>query len=886
MCGGAWKGRSRMTTAMDDDPPGPTRRLSLEERDMPLGTPDTSAARPGRPGNGWWSRVLDLGLVLWVVRIPLASVAFGLLLMAGVTQAQDTLVDVAMAGAPLAARAGLSAAIAGLLLATFLLWAVPVHYAARLLVETDAGLAALRLRRTRKQAAPVALGGITPAGDTLPERSAYDDGATGSRPAASASDAPPEADRWTAFILREIPRLLGALTFVAFAIGAAQATGNLPTLADTAVAEAARGQLQIICIVMLAAVPAFFLYAVARGRLARTGPLNAFDGAVGRVFGGVFRLLGIAPRASDPQADLHATGRLLLLGYALGVIAILVADPLWLARRLPLALSVPLIFGGWVPLMAYLSSIGRRFHFPFVTALLLVGAVGVHLMGDNHKVRTLLAGEPSYRRTTLETAVFLWMRANGCADDAATCPRPVIVAAAGGASRAGFFTASVIGHFLDAPRHRDGFTLIRADGSQLVRGPQDDGRISPQAATVLGTANIGNRFFAISGVSGGAYGAAVTAAALGTRTDGQMPCGAASPPYWFGGKVTTWQDCLESLTSGDYLTATFFGLAFHDQVQMFLEDRAALLEQSWEQRFADIATLGAAANPQRLALPLLTAEREPGVWAPYLILNGTSVETGQRIVTTDLQPTYAARSACPSGGPRLECPLFTHTIDFHGLLRGDLDVRLSTAALNSARFPVISPPGSIYQESRDVVDRIVDGGYFENFGAQSALELARAMMDVAPRLAPFILVISNDPQSALTEERTARGVVVPDADEQVWLPEATAPLGAIGAVRSGRGRLAVADAGRWLDGRLAPHCRNNVVQIKVWPEARDGTCPLGAASPRKVRDVSMSWWLSKPVQMNLREQLEHTTDRCNNDAAVAAVWTALATSSAACLPAP
>lgn len=835
-------------------------------QDPALGTNPNAPLAPARPGPRpgllarAWSRVLDVGLVLWVLRIPLLSVVIGLLLMASVTQAQDTLVEVAMAGAPLAVAAGFSAAIAGLLAATFLLWAVPLHYAGRLLLETDAGIAALRARRDAEAVACRGAGAC---------------------------------DRTTDFLFRQAPRVLGALTFVAFAIGAEKAVGNLPSLADTRVAEAAQAQLHLITAVMLAAVPVFFVYAIARGRMVRMGPLHAVERALGRAFGGLFRWLGIAPGRGDQAGELHATGRITLLAYALGVVIVLVASPLWLARQLPLALAVPLIFGGWVPILSYLSSIGRRFHVPFVTALLASGLIGVYLIGDNHAVRTITAVEKPYQRTGIETAVFLWMRANGCDRAPATCPRPIIVAAAGGASRAGFFTASVIGHFLDFSRHQEGFTFTRADGSKLVRRPLDDARINPQVNARLQGVDIADRIFAISGVSGGSYGAAVVAAALNARSGSAPPCVTGARQYWFGGSVANWQDCLESLTSGDYLTATFFGLAFHDQVQAFLEDRAALLEQAWEARFADIVP--ASADGARLTEPFLAAERDPARWVPFLVLNGTSVETGQRIITTDLKPTYAAHRPCPSGGAQSECPLFTHAIDFHGLMLADRDVRLSTAALNSARFPVISPPGSIFQTDADIADRIVDGGYFENYGAESALELAQAVVDVQPALAPFILVISNDPQSTLTEERTARGVVVPDAAEHVWASELTSPLGAIGTVRGGRGRLAVAKAGSWLQEQFGGRCGASLAHIKVWPEASDGSCPVGEATPRPIREISMSWWLSKPVQMNLREQLERSSntqprhradERCNNDADVAAVWTAMATLSASCLPPP
>ena len=53
---------------------------------------------------------------------------------------------------------------------------------------------------------------------------------------------------------------------------------------------------------------------------------------------------------------------------------------------------------------------------------------------------------------------------------------------------------------------------------------------------------------------------------------------------------------------------------------------------------------------------------------------------------------------------------------------------------------------------KKLVDRIVDGGYFENFGAQTAVELARAMITIDPELAPFVLIVSNDPGIPLPDD--------------------------------------------------------------------------------------------------------------------------------------
>src|SRR5262249_7538403 len=153
-------------------------------------------------------------------------------------------------------------------------------------------------------------------------------------------------------------------------------------------------------------------------------------------------------------------------------------------------------------------------------------------------------------------------------------------------------------------------------------------------------------------------------------------------------------------------------------------------------------------------------------WLPLLFLNGTSVSTGQRIVTSTLDPWYEPRPGqCPRAldeGDSKKCPLLDHAFDFHWLISRKLqpdskakavnppdrsaqkpqpdvfdDIRLSTAAHNSARFPLISPPGEVRDQTDNVVDRIVDGGFFENFGAQTALEIATAIRAVDPDLAPF-----------------------------------------------------------------------------------------------------------------------------------------------------
>src|SRR2546430_222647 len=76
---------------------------------------------------GRWDYVLDVGLTLWILRGPLAVVAIGALILLMVPQSQDLLVETAT---------DLGSTVTLLLLLT-LVWALPTHYAARLLVATD-----------------------------------------------------------------------------------------------------------------------------------------------------------------------------------------------------------------------------------------------------------------------------------------------------------------------------------------------------------------------------------------------------------------------------------------------------------------------------------------------------------------------------------------------------------------------------------------------------------------------------------------------------------------------------------------------------------------------------------------------------------------------------
>ena len=783
-----------------------------------------------------WANILDLALVLWVVRVPLGALLAGFTLLVLVPQAQDLLVE--LIESPW--RIGLY------LTFLFFVWASTTHYAARLLLDTDARF---RAHANSRQ---------SPFLNWL--------------------------ETW-------IPRLLGSLTFVAVLLSAQRSIANLPVIDDPGLVPFIAMQLRLLQLSVVIALVLFIIYVYGRNAVANSAVVAWLD-AKAMFVARILEWLGL--RTPPGSSNL---GPLLLIAVFLLCAGIIAIDPGRVAAWFPRGLAVPVLLGAWLPFLSFLSALGRQYKAPLIIGLAVVAAVLTYLFGDNHSVRridaTATAGKAVNTELSLDEAVRLWKETNGCTADPGDCPRPMIVAAAGGASRAGFFTASIIGFFLDPPE------------------PHDP-RINALA--------VRNRLFAISGVSGGAVGAVMTVAAL-ARADATMkqPCADPNPDLWYGETITNWRDCLEALMAGDFLTADAVGLTFRDSLQFgWWADRATILEQSWEDRFAEVMKSGddwSAKCPGDLRCPLLTAIPQNGRWLPLLVLNGVSAQTGRRIVTTPLALDYDPHGECPVGGAMMsrnallgksrskvraavssqasECRLFLEAARFHEMLKNATepdwlgqfqrlwvwdyireqlpsvfapqtldDVRLSTAAHNSARFPLISPPGSIRNRGHHIVDRIVDGGYMENYGALGALELAQAIRAVEPRLAPFVLIVSNDPD----ENPDLNPAEAPDAAP---LTDVIIPLEAVSTTRTARGRLAVAQLEAQLETAM-PGCGANTAHIRVWPQYET---PRG---DKKVsRPVSMSWWLSRPIQVHLHQQVEESKSQNQNQNDTEFAWRAL-----------
>jgi hypothetical protein len=199
----------------------------------------------------------------------------------------------------------------------------------------------------------------------------------------------------------------------------------------------------------------------------------------------------------------------------------------------------------------------------------------------------------------------------------------------------------------------------------------------------------------------------------------------------------------------DFLGPTFLTGLYADLTQRFLPgsllpDRASALERSWEEAWRRTMPNSSPGIGLDAGFHSLW---KPSTWLPALIINGTSEKTGRRIITSNLE---------------VDPEWFTDALDYFELVKPQDDIRISTAAHNSARFPYIDAGGTLMTLKTGTTDRIVDGGYFENFGAGSIYDLLRALnkkrgafeKEKGRTIKFFVIQISSDP--ALETEQPNR----------------------------------------------------------------------------------------------------------------------------------
>jgi len=364
------------------------------------------------------------------------------------------------------------------------------------------------------------------------------------------------------------------------------------------------------------------------------------------------------------------------------------------------------------------------------------------LVNDNHRIRDLGIRVTQNDRPGIDDALRSWEAGRGPTEPI------ILVGAAGGASRAAYWTATVLRSLDD----------------------KTEGRFS-------------DHVFAISSVSGGTLGAVGYAAWLAGRTAADE-----SAP----GAPAARRKFVQSFFGRDYLGAALAGMLFPDLIQRllpfpFFDDRAVSLEESFERGWA--ASVPSCSSPpcsERFAQDFLRIwqgsrlRTSDGRWVPIVLANGTSVETGKRIITAPI---------------RIEPDAFEDALDFYALAPGP--IRASTAVLNSARFTLVSPPGRMMNESRLYsTGRIIDGGYLENGGLETAYDIARYIRRTGNKRRIIIVELINDDEMTKPDQERHDGPFTAlhvQAPGTIWrsrmLSEFVSILEGLYETRSARGTL-------------------------------------------------------------------------------------------------
>ncbi|MEX1241976.1 MAG: hypothetical protein WEB30_19815 [Cyclobacteriaceae bacterium] len=236
-----------------------------------------------------------------------------------------------------------------------------------------------------------------------------------------------------------------------------------------------------------------------------------------------------------------------------------------------------------------------------------------------------------------------------------------IVLSNGGASRAGKWTGSVLSHLQDTSFQRNSADSFK------------------------------DHILCIAGASGGSVGNCAFYSLLKASHEGEIG----------GDEFSAHTD---RFFGTDFLTFTLARLLGPDMLRHLLpfniplDNRADALEKVISKGSSDELLNGYFERPVTEVFDTTGA-------LPILLVNTTQVDNGMPgVISTVLLPEQTQRQDVLA------------LVDSMGIRHGKGNLRLSTAAILSSRFPYVSPAGKVF-------DRYyVDGGYFDNSGAGAVLE--------------------------------------------------------------------------------------------------------------------------------------------------------------------
>ena len=553
-----------------------------------------------------------------------------------------------------------------------------------------------------------------------------------------------------AFLLKQMPRLLGVAPLVIIG-GACFVVAQSYSGWPPQPAQQRLWIDGIVCFLLATCLYAFFVRR--RKWLQRRGVQSVWSDPGEHRSTGFLKL---------PAGTLTAVAGMATLSFA--VFLTFWLSPVIAPKALGSAAILAFAAASWVCFGSFLIALGNSVHFPVISGLVALVVIS-SCMNDNHAVRVF--GKQNLARMSAADAFKKWQ-----VDISQKFPQEqkhplFIVAAEGGGIRAAYWTATVLGTI--------------------------------QQKAIEAHVDFGSHVFAISGVSGGSLGAAVF--------DAELVESASSNAL---------RRSSQDMLGEDFLSPALAAMLYRDLLQRFIPakinswDRGRALEMAWEDGWRQ--KVDPLTNRFDHALGDLFASSD--LMIPALFLNSTSVESGRRVIVSNVQ--INADGAQPE---------FVDATDATTELGGK-EIRLSTAAHMSARFTYVSPAG-LFPNGQHVVD----GGYFENSGETTVRDLLQVIeANSNQETFPIIIEIGNAPgdiNPLITNPKPAGE----------FLSDLMSPLYALLHTRDARGTYSQA---------LVRQSRNHNISV-----------PVIRFSLQKANvPLPLGWMLSGGAAREMRRQIE------------------------------
>ena len=476
-----------------------------------------------------------------------------------------------------------------------------------------------------------------------------------------------------------LPRILGALTFVIAMAALWRVARNY------GVPEPVR-ELRKLAIYLAIALVAFILFSVWLRRHAKH------------------------PAHAELTLRERSLGAKIFMGVSLALaLALFIWATFWVQSTIVIgsAAVILLAFALIMPVGSMLVWIGIRGGVPMFT-FLGIWALIISPLSDNHVIETLPADVNA--RPSIAVAFDKWFERLDREHPTQDGSHPVIlVATEGGGIRAAYWTAAVLTSLTDT------------------------------------VPTFHEHTFAISGVSGGSLGTGVYDALLARRDQTRVKVDEDFTPQ--AREQDSLRFAARQILSEDSLAPTLAAMTQPDLLQRFipvpiLPDRARALEGGWEHAWSHTIAQRDGKEDDTFGQGFVKMLQGKEDRLPSVFLNGTIVETGQRIVASNLR--------IEDGDGHYE---MAESVDLFGAVGND--VRVSTAVDNSTRFTYVSPAATLRRPKNSNggsplecapgarCEHVVDGGYFENSGSATISDVLQVMARsrYASRIHPHVIFI-------------------------------------------------------------------------------------------------------------------------------------------------